>query len=364
MEQNKYLETKNISVGYHKKVLISGIEIEVHSGEIVTLIGPNGAGKSTILKSIIRELELLGGAVHIGGSDMQQMDRKEMAKKMAILMTKKPSPELMTCHDVVASGRYPYTGAMGILSKDDKSMVDEAIRLVHAEEIAGQDFSEISDGQMQRILLARCICQEPEIIILDEPTSYLDIRHKLELLHLLKNLAREKKIAVLMSLHEIDLAQKVSDKIICVSGDKIDRIGLPEEIFSSDYISKLYGMTIGNYLPVTGSLELAKIAGEPKVFVIGGGGAGIPIYRKLQREGIPFACGILWENDVEYEVANALAVEVISVKAFTNMSQQQYDRALAIMKKCERVISVTKEFSELNRFNEKLWNVAVQEDKI
>ncbi len=122
----------------------------------------------------------------------------------------------MTCHDVVATGRYPYTGRLGVLSREDENKVDEALMAVHAQELGIRNFLEISDGQRQRILLARAICQKPEVMILDEPTSYLDIRHKLELLEILRKMAKEKEITVIMSLHEIDLAQKISDKVVCV----------------------------------------------------------------------------------------------------------------------------------------------------
>ena len=124
------------------------------------------------------------------------------------MLTERMKPELMTCHDIVATGRYPYTGRLGILSREDERKVDEALEAVHAQELGIRNFQEISDGQRQRVLLARAICQEPEVMILDEPTSYLDIRHKLELLAILRKMAKENGITVIMSLHEIDLAQK------------------------------------------------------------------------------------------------------------------------------------------------------------
>ena len=130
----------------------------------------------------------------------------------------------MTCEDIVATGRYPYTGTLGILGEEDWEKVHEAMELVHALDFKDRDFTAVSDGQRQRILLARAICQEPEVIVLDEPTSFLDIRHKLELLAILKDMVVRKKTAVLMSLHELDLAQKISDCVICVHGDKIEKI--------------------------------------------------------------------------------------------------------------------------------------------
>ena len=204
-----YFHLDQLTVGYNGKPLIDQIQVGIHKGEIVTLIGPNGSGKSTILKSITRQLKILGGKVLYEENDLHKLSYKELSTRMAVVLTERMRPELMTCHDIVATGRYPYTGRLGILSRKDEDKVDEAMRIVHAEELGSRDFNAISDGQRQRVLLARAICQEPEIIVLDEPTSFLDIRHKLELLSILRSMAKEKGITVIMSLHEIDLAQKI-----------------------------------------------------------------------------------------------------------------------------------------------------------
>lgn len=349
-----YIWTENMTVGYGKTPLIRQIGIHVRAGEIVTLIGPNGAGKSTILRSVIRQLGLLEGTVYLDGMPMKGMGEREIAKRMSILMTERIHPELMTCEDVVGTGRYPYTGRMGILTAEDRGKVREAMELVHAWDLASRDFSQISDGQKQRILLARAICQDPSVIVLDEPTSFLDIRHKLELLTILKDLVRRKKVAVLMSLHELDLAQKLSDYIVCVKGEYIERCGTPEEIFTSSYITGLYGITKGSYYAEFGCLEMEPVKGKPQVFVIGGNGSGIPVYRRLQRMGIPFAAGILHENDVDYPIARALASQVISEAPFEPIREETYDRAAEVLASCGQVICCLKEFGTLNDMNRKL----------
>ena len=349
-----YIWTENMTVGYGKTPLIRQIGIHVRAGEIVTLIGPNGAGKSTILRSVIRQLGLLEGTVYLDGMPMKGMGDREIAKRMSILMTERIHPELMTCEDVVGTGRYPYTGRMGLLTAEDRGKVREAMELVHAWDLASRDFSQISDGQKQRILLARAICQDPSVIVLDEPTSFLDIRHKLELLTILKDLVRRKKVAVLMSLHELDLAQKLSDYIVCVKGEYIERCGTPEEIFTSSYITGLYGITKGSYYAEFGCLEMEPVKGKPQVFVIGGNGSGIPVYRRLQRMGIPFAAGILHENDVDYPIARALASQVISEAPFEPIREETYDRAAEVLASCGQVICCLKEFGTLNDMNRKL----------
>ncbi len=250
-----YLETKDLAVGYHGKPLIEEIPLHVQRGKIVTLIGPNGSGKSTILKTVIGQLPKVSGTVYLDGKTMQERSRNEIARRMAILMTARMEPELMTCRDVVGTGRYPYTGKLGILSPEDKAIVQQSLAQVGGLDFADRPFANISDGQRQRILLARALCQEPEIIVLDEPTSFLDIRYKLELLTVLKRMVRENDLAVLLSLHELELAERISDTVVCVAGDRIDRIGPPEEIFTREYIAKLYQMEPGKYDPCFDTLE-------------------------------------------------------------------------------------------------------------
>ncbi len=355
MKEN-VLTARDISVGYGKKIVVSGLDLEVRSGEILTIIGPNGAGKSTVLKSIASQLPLLGGAVSINGTDIAEMSLNETAKTISVCFTERITAEKMTCEDIVSTGRYPYTGKFGILSADDRKIVREAMELTGVTSIADTDIRRISDGQRQTVMLARAIAQQPEVLILDEPTSFLDINNKLKLLGLLKELARSRNIAVIQTLHELDLAQRFSDKILCIKDHKSDRTGTPEEIFSGDYISLLYGIENGTFNSMFGTAEAKPSDGEPQVFVIGGGGSGIPIYRRLQRQGIPFAAGVIHENDVEYAAAKSLAVVLITEKAFEPISDESFEKALAIMKKCREVICCTEHFGTMNMKNKELLN--------
>ncbi len=333
-----YFYTENFTVGYHGVPLIRNIDIRLKRGEILTLIGPNGAGKTTILKSIIRQLSPVNGVAYLDGGRMGDLTGRELSRKMSVVLTERVRPELMTCEDVVATGRYPYTGRFGILSGEDRRIVRESMELVHIAELAERDFSKTSDGQKQRVMLARAICQEPDIIILDEPTSFLDIKYKVEFLSIIQNMSRSRNLSVIMSLHELDLAERVSDKIACVKGDRIDRFGSPEEIFVPGYIRKLYGMNTGSYDEGTGNLELDPQRGEPRIFVIAGNGKGTPVFRRLQRRGIPFAAGIVWENDLDYPAAKSLAAELVSEKAFCRIRDNSLERAKELVDACKEVI--------------------------
>ena len=349
-----FFYTEALEVGYQGRPLIKNIRLEVKRGEILSLIGPNGAGKTTILKSIARQLKLLGGRVFLEEEDLSSLRGDELSRRQAVVLTERIRPEYMTCFDVVAMGRYPYTGALGLLGEEDQRKTWEALCLVHAEDLADKDFQALSDGQRQRILLARAICQEPELILLDEPTSFLDIRHKLDFLTILRSLTRERKMAVILSLHELDLAQKVSDQVACVKGPYIQWVGTPEEIFQRDFVEELYEVKNGTYDEVFGCLEMAPPKGEAKVFVIGGGGSAANTYRRLQRENIPFATGILPENDLDYHLALHLATKVFSSPAYEPIPEEIYERTLAEMLSIGRVLCPLTIFGPGNEANRRL----------
>ena len=350
-----YFQTEGYSVGYDGKPLIRQIEIGIQKGEILTLIGPNGAGKSTVLKSIAGQLETIAGTAYLDGRELGRMSGPELARKMAVVFTERLKAELMTCEDVVATGRYPYTGHFGILTKKDREAVHEAMKLVHVTEIRDRDFSKISDGQRQRVMLARAICQEPEIVILDEPTSFLDIKYKLEFLSVLQELRLKRGLTVIMSLHELELAERVSDKILCIRGEFADRFGRAEEIFRPGYIRSLFSMEAGSFDEENTSMELQAPSGEPKVFVIAGCGTGRGVFRELQRRGIPFITGILFDNDVDYPPAAALASEVIGTKGLEPIGEETVRRAKQRIDSCSCVICCRKQFGSLEKANEELW---------
>ena len=358
-----YLYTARLAVGYGGKPLIENICLHVRRGEIMTLIGPNGAGKSTILKTLARQLTPMAGAVYLDKQALGQMAEKELAQRLAIVTTERIDPELMTCRDIVSTGRYPYTGRLGLLRAEDRSIVENALAQVHAGELAELPFAQVSDGQRQRVLLARALCQQPDVILLDEPTSFLDIHHKLELLDILKNLVRQQRLAVVMSLHELDLAQRVSDTVVCVEKSGALRMGPPEQIFTEENIRALYGLTQESYNPLFGCAELPPVQGEPQIFVIGGGGSGIPVYRRLQRMGVPFAAGILHRNDLDYPVARALAAELVEEAAYQPVTAGTLARALAVLERCGKAVCTLPAFGPLNEANRLLWEAAKQNGK-
>lgn len=359
-----------LAAGYGKRPVAEGLSFHADRGEIVTLIGPNGAGKSTILKTISGGLAPLGGELVLDGVPMERIPRKERARKLAVVFTEKLQGELMTCRDVAAAGRYPYTGRLGLLSEEDQRAVDQALELVHGTDLGDRPFDRISDGQRQRIMLARALCQEPEMILLDEPTSHLDVKYKLEFLSLLREMARKKDLSVLMSLHELDLAERISDRVVCIKDGRMDRCGTPEQVFTPGYVEELFGMTAGRFDAAGGAVEFSVPGGagrpeelpENAVFVIAGNGSGRQVFRKLQRENVPFVTGILFENDLDLPAAEALAAHVVKVP-LGPVPEEAVREARAWIRRCRRVICCRTGFGVWEKENEDLFKYAERSGK-
>ena len=310
------LELDNLSVGYGRRVLLKDLCASILPGQILTLIGPNGAGKSTILKTISHHLACMGGVVRIGGENIERMDSCELAKRLSVVLTERVRPELMTCYDVAASGRYPYTGRFGMLTALDRDVIAQSL------------------GQRQRVMIARALCQQPRVLVLDEPTSFLDIRYKIELSAILLHLAREQGVTIVMSLHEIDLAARVSDLVMGIGTHGVEMFGAPEAVFTEENITQLYGISSGVYDALSGSMELPRAEGAPYAFVLGGMGKATTVYRRLTREGTPFATGILAENDMDIPAARHLAARILTTAPFAPPSEAVLTEARQTLLNC------------------------------
>ena len=338
MEENKkwHFRTEELCVGYGQQQVLAQVNLQVEAGEILTLIGPNGAGKTTLLKTMIGQLPALEGVVYVNQRAYEDFSAKEKAKETAVVLTTPIRTEYMTVEEVVAMGRYPYTGRFGVLGSRDKKIIEEVMEQTHILQWKWHNYQNLSDGQKQRVLLARALCQEPKLLILDEPTSYLDLGYKVAFLSLLQKLARQKEMAVIVSMHELDLALRIADQIACVYQGKIQSFGLAEEVCEAELMEQCYGLPNDSYIQNYGTAELNKPEGEPSIFVFGGAGTATPFYRQLQRTQQAFRTGILWEEDLDYPVAKALAEEVISLPAFSPLTEEA-------LQKVREVLAVSRE---------------------
>ena len=241
-----YCETHDLAVGYGAP-LLQGINLQAERGRILALIGPNGAGKSTLLKTLAGQLAAQGGAVLLDGRGLTDYTPSARARKLALMVPHTARTELTTAFEVAAAGRYPYTGRLGILSEADRQQVRDALQLVQADALADRDFAKLSDGQRQRVLLARAVCQQPEILLLDEPTSFLDVKGKAELMSILRTLARDKNVAVVVTLHELELAHKLADAVVCVAPQGVSAVLTPQAAFAEENICRLFDLSKEQY---------------------------------------------------------------------------------------------------------------------
>lgn len=213
------LELRNLTVGYTQRrgsdvVVSSGISLNVEAGEFICLLGPNGAGKSTLLRTLAGEQAALAGSVHFQGKDLHAFTKAELAQLISVVLTERVTSSLITVLDLVSMGRIPHTGWLGTLSTEDHAIIENALDAVGAKGFVSKRLSDLSDGERQRCMLARALAQQPKLLILDEITAFLDLPRRIEMMHLLQRLAHEKKVAVLLSTHDLDLALASADRIL------------------------------------------------------------------------------------------------------------------------------------------------------
>lgn len=356
------LRTNNLSVGYDKKVVVCDINIEVKNGEILCLLGSNGAGKTTILRSLSKIITPIKGEIYLNDMDINHISRKTLSKKMALVLTNRLLGDLMTVQDVVNMGRYPYTGFFGTLSKKDLMMVDDSLESVNALHLKKRYFDELSDGEKQKVLVARALVQEPEIIILDEPTTHLDIKHRLELMNILKKLSKEKSISVILSLHEIDIALKSCDKVALVKNNKVIAYGQPEDMVDENMINSLYELNDKNFNNLLGAVEISNKS-KNEVFIIGGGGKATPIYRAFTKRGIGIYSGIIHENDIDYEIGRTMGIKLFTEKPFESISDESFDLAIRNLNNSKIIIDTGFSVGETNKRNIDIIKEALKLDK-
>lgn len=234
------LSVNNLSVGYDKKSILSQLTLTLLSGEVVALIGRNGAGKSTLLKTITGELPPLSGNITIDGADLKSYSRKKLAKHIAIVTTERMMAGGMTVEEIVAMGRHPHIGLFGILSAEDKRIVKEAMEAVDITYKRDAYFAELSDGERQKCMIARALAQQSPIIILDEPFSFLDPAARIEIMSLLKSIAREKDAAILLSSHDVAQAARMADKIWLLGADKSVIADTPATLMRNNLMDKMF----------------------------------------------------------------------------------------------------------------------------
>jgi len=237
------IDVSGIGVGYAKELIIEDLSVSIPGQKITTVIGPNGCGKSTLIKAIARILQLRRGAVYLDGKAVHETDTRELAKQMAVLPQTAEAPGGLTVAELVSYGRFPYRKGFGSLSGTDYEYVNWAIEVTGLGDLKDRPISSLSGGQRQRAWIAMALAQGTDVIVLDEPTTYLDMAHQLEILMLLQRLNREEGRTIVMVLHDLNHASRFSDYLIAMRDGKIVTQGSPSEVMTCENLRKIFNIS-------------------------------------------------------------------------------------------------------------------------
>lgn len=253
MEQqnnHKILEVKDLTIGYSTKKSISkvqeNINLSIEKGKLVSILGKNGVGKSTFLRTVTKLQEPINGTIYLDNKTVDQFDNKELSKKISMVLTERLPESQLTVFELVALGRQPHTNWIDKLQNEDLEAISLALQQTDTEDLSGKRFFELSDGQLQRVLIARALAQDTEIIILDEPTAHLDIHHTIKIFQLLKSLVDKTGKTILISSHEVNLAIQFSNQLILLTESNVYS-GTTKELVAENAFSSLFPSEIINF---------------------------------------------------------------------------------------------------------------------
>lgn len=242
MSKSSVLKASNLEAGYDKKIIVNGIDIVIPNNKISVIIGANASGKSTLLKTLARLIKPTRGEIDIDGRGISQFPPKQLAQVLGLLPQSPIVPEGITVSDLVARGRYPYQSFLKGMEKKDYEVVEEALDIMGITELANRSVDELSGGQRQRVWIAMALAQQTDILLLDEPTTYLDIAYQVEILDLLTDLNRKRGTTIVMVLHDINLSARYADYIFAVHEGKLVAKGSPSEVISEKLIRQVFGL--------------------------------------------------------------------------------------------------------------------------
>ncbi len=288
------LETECLSIGYKQKrgndlCLLSDLNLTIRRGELVCLLGPNGSGKSTLMRTIAGLQSPLKGKTLVEGIPIRERNFGEIARLLSIVLTERLQVGNLTVYHIVSLGRHPYTSWMGRLSEKDESMIEWALNQVGLLDFANKFINQLSDGERQRVMIAKALAQDTPLIMLDEPTAHLDLPNRVEIMQLLRKLAKETDKAILLSTHELDLALQSADLIWLMSRDNGFKIGAPEDLVLSGSIEETFQNKSFNFDRKSGNF-IMNYQKKQLIQLVGNDVMGFWTQRALSREGYQVTC--------------------------------------------------------------------------
>ena len=342
------LEVRGLRAGYGAAPdALAGVDLSVEAGEVVGLLGPNGSGKTTLVRAVTRALAPRAGTVRILGRDPYRMGSREAARLVAVVPQEISPGFPFTVEELVLMGRSPYVGAWGGGSAEDWAKARAAMDDVDVRGLADRGYDELSGGERRRVVLAQALAQDAPLLLLDEPTTHLDVGHVLSTLSLVRSLARRRGRAALAVLHDLNLAASFCDRLVVLDGGRVVSEGTAAEVVTEDLLGRVYGVAGEVRVnPATGrpvvGFEPPKDAdasgGTGRIHVVGGAGRAAEVLRLLADRGFEVSIGVVHSTDDDEEVAVRTGAEVVAVPPFSSIDDEAAGRALELMRGSEAVV--------------------------
>ncbi len=340
------LKIQGLTTGYSEDEVLKNVSLNMGKGDFTGIIGPNGSGKSTLIRASTGIIEAWSGKISLDGKSIESMKRRQIAKKTAVVPQDTFISFPYSAWEVVVMGRTPYLGRFENPGKKDKSLAKNAMRATGTFKFKDSSVQELSGGELQRVVVARALTQEPDLLLLDEATSHLDIGHKKEIMDTIKAKNQEEKLGVISVHHNLNLAARYCENILLLDEGDIHAYGTPEEVLTSSNLRAVYGVEAEVHEhPKDGSLYVSPVdeswskGGEEKrIHVVCGGDSSGALLRELIEEGYKVSAGVLNVMDSDYEKAEFLDIECVTEAPFSNISEDSYENNLKLIKQSDLVI--------------------------
>ena len=367
------LRISGIDCYYGSIKALENITFSVKEGEFLGVLGPNGSGKTTLLRAISRTLKPRVGTVFLNDIDIYDMKSKEVARNVAVVPQEAIATFDFTALDIVLMGRNPYIDRFRMESREDLAIAKRVMELTNTWHLADRRVNELSGGEKQLVIIARALTQEPKVLLLDEPTTHLDINHQIEIMDLLREICKEKELVVLAVFHDFNLATRYCDSAMLLNSGRIFSIGPIDTVLTDENIKKVFQVNmIVKRHPITNLLYIVPLStSRPKippskdiiVHIICGGGTGSPIMETLLEHGYGVTTGVLNTLDTDYDTACTLGIPVVNEAPFSPITEEAHKANLARMDEASAIIVGNVPFGYGNLKNLEAAKVALERGK-
>jgi len=360
------IEVRNLDFYYGNTKALEGISFSVDEGDFLGIIGPNGSGKTTLLKCISGALKPKPRSVLLGGRDVSALRDREMAKVVSMVPQIASLDTTFSALEVVLMGRNPHLGRLQMEGEKDLRIAREAMELTNTWAFASRPVNRLSGGELQRVIISQALVQEPNILLLDEPTAHLDLNHQIEILNLIERLNGDRHMTVIGVFHDLNLAARYCRRLLLLDHGRLVSVGGAEQVITQENLRRVYHISaLVKKHPLTASLYVIPLSREvdsvsrsgKTVHLICGGGSGAQIMEALMREGCNVTAGVLNVLDSDYEVAKSLGITAVEEAPFSQITDEAYERNLSLIGKADVVIVADAAFGfgNLRNLDSALW---------